>query len=81
MDYVLTSLQKIIHFERGFQSADLKGILKVAFYRILLSIVHLHFTILPEYFVNKVGECYLTSIVDRHCFSIIANEKSVHYPQ
>jgi hypothetical protein len=29
--------------------------------------------------MNKVGECYLTSIVRRQYFSIIFNEKSAHY--
>ena len=32
-------------------------------------------------FMNKVGECYLPSIVQRQYFSIIFNEKSVHYTQ
>ncbi len=30
---------------------------------------------------NKVGECYLPSIVRMQYFSIIFNEKSVHYTQ
>ncbi len=32
-------------------------------------------------FMNKVGECYLPSIVPRQYFSIIFNEKSAQYNQ
>ncbi len=32
-------------------------------------------------FMNKVGECYLPSIVCRQYFSITFNEKCVHYSQ
>jgi NAD binding domain of 6-phosphogluconate dehydrogenase len=31
--------------------------------------------------MNKIGKCYLPSIVHRHYFSIIFNEKSAHYTQ
>ncbi len=31
--------------------------------------------------MNKVGECYLPSIVRMQYFSIIFNEKSAHYTQ
>ncbi len=30
-------------------------------------------------FMNKVGECYLQSIMQPKYFSIILNKKSVHY--
>ncbi len=32
-------------------------------------------------FMNKVGECYIPSIVHMQYFSIIFNEKSAHYTQ
>ncbi len=34
---------------------------------------------LNNLFMNKVGECNLSSIVHRNYFIIIFNEKSVHY--